>query len=513
MESDSVDKNQECKSRTETGQSSENPGQKPDSDRLKDIHGDSGAIGGATVIRHLTKAGQRTGQSRARLSKDHQDYWVAKLRKRTYRTADGRLMEIPEWQVRITYKGREAWFHTHSAHRIEAAIRAREIYRTLVSPTGGWEAALKMFKPEMAQKKADPTVGEFLAEIEKRSGLKPMTFGIYARKFRSLVAYLTKIPGDGKHDHIKGKYKDWLAKVHAVKLSRLTPERIQAWKVAYVKRPDPLQVKRAKVSANSILRNSKALFSPKVLRFVQVEMPEKLPFDGVEFEKVGKSRYKSEINPELLSVAAHNELKTQHPEEFKIFLLALGAGLRRDEIDTLTWEQLNPQRGTIRVETNCYTEAKSSDSEAEVHVDSDLMAQLLAFKAGSDSPFVINSEIEPRPAATYHHYRCQRYFDNLIIWLRKKGITTRNAIHSLRKEFGSLICAQGGIYQASEQLRHSDIRITRDSYLDRKNLVVVKLAMPTEPQVLPSEAAPEGSGAPRCARKNEERQGTSATVA
>jgi len=54
-------------------------------------------------------------------------------------------------------------------------------------------------------------------------------------------------------------------------------------------------------------------------------------------------------------------------------------------------------------------------------------------------------------------------------------IHLRNPMHSLRKEYGSLICEQAGIYAASMALGHSDIRITQASYLDSKKKVVVDI--------------------------------------
>jgi len=84
--------------------------------------------------------------------------------------------------------------------------------------------------------------------------------------------------------------------------------------------------------------------------------------------------------------------------------------------------------------------------------------------------------VKPRPQSVKnHHYRCNRLFLNLVHWLRGKGITARNALHSLRKEFGSQICAQAGIYAASLALRHSTITITRDYYLDKKQTVVLQI--------------------------------------
>jgi hypothetical protein len=54
---------------------------------------------------------------------------------------------------------------------------------------------------------------------------------------------------------------------------------------------------------------------------------------------------------------------------FKAFCLALFAGLRRDEIDTLTWKQIDFANHTIRIETNEFTRAKSERSKAAVDID------------------------------------------------------------------------------------------------------------------------------------------------
>jgi integrase len=176
------------------------------------------------------------------------------------------------------------------------------------------------------------------------------------------------------------------------------------------------------------------------------------------------------LKPELLLRAAENELSKEQPESYLIFLLAIGAGLRRDEIDTLTWDQVIDERLTIRVETNAYTEAKSPESEEEVDVDPKIMEALRSYKIEhSKSVFVLNSRVQPKPSvSSYHHYRCTRHFNNLIKWLREKGIKNRHPIHAMRKEFGSHIAKEKGIYAASVQLRHANIGITRDHYLDKK---------------------------------------------
>jgi integrase len=440
-----------------------------------------------------------TGQSvalppskkRAKLSRTHQDFWVPRLKKRDYTDRKGKTVQIPDWQVRLFHAGREGWFNLGTPNQAAAAAKARDIFVFLKA--NGWEAALAKFKPTAEFPAVTScTVGEFIDEVKAVSGLKPGTYEIYARKFRSLVAGVFNLHGDAsKHDYVTGGHQKWLNRVHAVRLNKLTSERVNKWKVRELRNASssPLELKHANVTLRSILLSSKALFSPKVRRHLTVRVPAILPFDGVALPEVGKSRYKSEINPALLLQQAQRELAEgwqgekdppkPRPELFKIVLLALGAGLRRDEIDTLQWKQIQWHRNAIVIETTEHTGTKSADSEADVDVDPGLLEILKSYmpKPGQGSPFVIESPIQPRPNATsYHHYRCSRLFRELVAWLRSKGINARNALHSLRKEFGSQICAQAGIYAASTALRHSSITLTRDYYVDKKQPVVFQVS-------------------------------------
>ena len=442
--------------------------------------------------------------------KTDQRYWQPRLARRDYRDRDGKLVEVPGWYVRVKHLGRREWFNLGTPNRAAAAVKARDIYLWLVS--AGWQPTLERFKPDMVVAADGCTVGEFLDQVKAVSGLKPVTFEIYARKFRSLVAGAFKIAGGpAKHDYVNGGHKAWLEKVRAVRLDKLTPDKVNEWKVRELKAAssNPLRLKRAQVTVRSILLSSKALFTPGIRRHLTLRLPSPLPFEGVALPELGKSRYKSEINPALLLQQARRELAEgwqgegqplqPRPELFKVILLALGAGLRRDEMDTLQWKQIQWHRNAITIETTEHSSTKSADSEADVDVDPGLLDILKGYlpKPGQGTPFVIASPIQPRPDATsYHHYRCDRLFKELIAWLRGKGVSARNALHSLRKEFGSQICAQAGIYAASVALRHSSINLTREHYVDKKQPAVFAVSKLLEPEAA---AAPTAACNPICA--------------
>jgi hypothetical protein len=106
-------------------------------------------------------------------------------------------------------------------------------------------------------------------------------------------------------------------------------------------------------------------------------------------------------------------------------------------------------------------------------VDPELLEKFRVIQKAATGNFVIESSIAPRPEAAYTHYRCTKDFTLLMGWLRSKGVTGNNPLHTLRKEFGSQICAKHGIYAASHALRHGDIAITSQHYLDQKRPVTV----------------------------------------
>jgi integrase len=80
--------------------------------------------------------------------------------------------------------------------------------------------------------------------------------------------------------------------------------------------------------------------------------------------------------------------------------------------------------------------------------------------------FVIKSRRAPVPAKPRQYYRCNAVFDRLMEWLRKQGVNGPKPLHTLRKEYGSLLTRSYGIHAASRALRHADLRTTSEHYSD-----------------------------------------------
>jgi integrase len=411
------------------------------------------------------------------VSKTHQDYWTKRIRKRSYRLSDGERQVVEEWQVYIQHMGRREWFALGSNNKIVASKRAAEIYQSL--RLNGWENTITKYKGEMQSRKQDCTVGEFLRAVQEVSHASPRSLANYSRWLRAIIAHLKGfLDSKSKFDYRKGGIEEWRRKVDETPLSYLTPDRVRKWQKQFLARAgdDPLKLRKAEHSVNSAIRNARALFTDKVLSSLNgIEVPFPRPFDGVSLVKSGNMRYRSEVDIPTLVKAGEDQLSKQRPEEFKIFLLSLFAGLRRNEIDKLLWTSVDWKKGCIRVEPTSYFSPKTETSIGSVPVDEKVLAILKEYHENAKGEFVIESPIQPIMNARYAHYRAAKHFNRLNQWLRQHGVDTSAPTHTLRKEYGRLVTEQYGIFAASKALRHAGIQITAAHYADDKRRILVRM--------------------------------------
>jgi integrase len=419
-------------------------------------------------------------------------YWQSKLFKPWY-TRDGEKRELDNYAVKIQHRGLRDTFNLGTPNKAAAAAEAKKIYVHLVA--NGWDATLEKFKPKsQVVKKTHATVGDFLDELKAKADLSPKTFVSYAVAFRKILSDAFEIDGgNARFDSQKGGRDSWIEKIHAIRLSDVTPGRIQEWKRAFLAKAgsDKTKKRSASVSVNSFLCRAKCLFSPDTIKHLEsVKLPNPLPFDGIDFEPRQSMKYRSNFDVVKLIEKARAELSTEEPEQFKIFLLAVMAGLRRNEIDKLEWSAFLWKEGLIRIEATRWFHPKSEESIGDVEVDPELIELFRGYRAKATGSFVVESRNEPRPDVTYEHYRCQYLFEKLSEWLRKNKVNAKNPVHTLRKEFGSQICSREGIYAASGALRHADIAITTKHYVDKKKSVVSGLGhLLKDSNVTPFDAA------------------------
>jgi integrase len=428
-----------------------------------------------------TERGQTNSPARAvvrRLPKTHQDYWFSRLRKRGYKDRAGRSVEVPEWQVRLKQDGREAWFNLGTANQAAAAVKARDIYIFVLA--NGWDAALAKFKPESdTAPRLNLTVGGFLDAVKATGYLRLRTFLNYQNCLRTIVSEMFGVRGDeSKFDYRQGGNQKWVERIDGTRLERVTPAHVTEWQQRRVKKAgnSPAAIASAKRTANSYVRCARSLFGKDILKRVRgVQLPPKLPFDGVELFESGNMKYVSKIDVHALIAAARNELKPKEPEIYKVFLLGLFAGMRRGEIDLAEWRMVDWQHGVLKLEETDWLHLKTHDSAGEITIDAEVIAELRQLMPASKSPFIITSDRPPRNDSARAYYRCEPIFDRLNEWLRSKGVKAHKPLHEMRKEIGALIATEHGIYAASRFLRHSDITTTARHYAEHKSRISVGL--------------------------------------
>ncbi len=422
------------------------------------------------------KSGGEVAEQKGRFGKSDSRYWHDRVEPLAY-TRDGERVKTAILSVRLMHQGRREYFSLDTANKASAARKAVEIWMFLRA--NGWEQTLAKFKPEPEKPNRVATVGEFLAAVEMNGKLKPKTFADYARALRLIAGTIAEIPNERGRFGAKGEARlRWLKAVNDVSLSELSPEAVHRWKLGFlaVAGSNPAKQQTRKRSANSLVLQAKSLFAPRQLKFLNLILPNPLPFTGYEREKEGSYRYVSRFNVKDVLAAAQKELAQTHPEEFKILLLAVGIGLRRKEIDNLEWSAFDFATNTLHVELTEFLSTKSADSVGEVSFDSSFAAIFRSYYKRAKGQFVVNSNQPARPDVAYSYYRCNSHFASLLAWLRMKGVSDRKPLHALRKEFGSLINEQYDIHAASRALRHADIAITARHYLDLRKRVTLKFS-------------------------------------
>ncbi len=444
----------------------------------------------------IQKSGQEVAKQKKAFAKTDIRYWEGAVFKPWF-TKGGEKFETKQFSVRINHQGKRQAIPLGLANKTGAARRAREVYLTLI--TSGWQVTLEKFHPGYTQpfvpeNEAQPTVtvGEYIELASKIAGVAPRTIAGYATSLRMIAAAIAKVSsGPSKFDYKKGGHDAWMSKVNAVSLDVLTPSAIEGWKHRFLKgrKGNPVEERKGKNSVNSFIRQARSLFSPKIVKLVGEKciLPDLLPFQEVSLFPRSSMRYVSRIDIRKIVAAAYHELgaprgdeeKTDayesRIEQLKIFLLAAFAGLRRNEIDKLLWNQIDLEKGTIEIRETPHFKPKSEESNGQVEIEFEVAALLSEFRKSDRGQFVIRATGGKSKSKAVQWYRAEKHFDGLLAWLKKHGVDDLKPLHVLRKEAGSLINLTMGLYAASRFLRHGDVRVTAEHYLDKKSAATVGL--------------------------------------
>lgn len=436
------------------------------------------------------RSDRRNAQKTHSYAKGDFRHWQKRVRK----------LDSPFYSVQIAYKTKRHRFPLETSNKDIAAKKALDIYQMLRS--SGWEATLTKFKPKTVPTTKGSTVGDLLTAATELANIRPTTLRSNVATFRRIVAEVEGINLEkGRFARTGEGREKWLKAVDAVALSKLTPDRIEAWKLAYIRKAgnDQLKERAAKNSVNTLIRMGKSLFAKRLMRLLsnRLTLPSPLPFDGVDQFPRQSMRYTSNIVLPALIQLVFNDLALNDPEAFKAFVLSLFGGLRRNEVDKLRWSSVDYTKGVIKVERRPDFAPKAETSLGDVSMDTEAMTILKELHSkDQNAEYVLASDSpkrkfrQPRLASqesagklNYAKYRANDTFNRLTEWLRNHGVNTRTPIHTLRKEAGSRVAADHGLFEASRFLRHADVAITAQHYVSTKNRVTSGIGSLLQPDL------------------------------
>lgn len=429
------------------------------------------------------------------LSKTDSRYWMQPKKLRKWERS-------ANFSACVQIHGKRHSFGLGTSNKEVAAKKAAVICTDIANL--GMEAALAKHKPLSSKSDQVSTIGEWIEAVQRVTTAKVFTFDEYTRCLRVIASEIRgmKKTNDRFNPHKNGGHAKYRATIDSDSLSILSPASIQKWRLSYVARgKNPAERLSRQTSCNTTIRQARSLFSEKVIKFIpHLRLPDPIPFAGVEFFPRQNTRYHSQIDPVKIARSAQDELSAKQPSAFIAFLLALGAGLRRSEIDTLCWHQIDFQKSLIRVETTDVASLKSADSRGEVGLDPKITELLQGYRARAKGKYVIEGEVEKVTPTKRRSYRANKTFDSLTAWLREQGIEAQKPLHELRKELGSLITQVHGIYAASRVMRHSSPETTARHYSDIKTLPIVEIGVWETPENLiemPAATQPKATTAKR----------------
>ncbi|MEI7733118.1 MAG: tyrosine-type recombinase/integrase [Verrucomicrobiota bacterium] len=382
-----------------------------------------------------------------RASKLTAEYWRERVFKR--KGADGRL--AVNFCVALQHGGTRKFVYLPTGDKIKAAGMAAGIYSAIRSK--GWDAALAEFDPERAKVHCVHTVGDVCASI-MAAGLRTRTAANYCHGLRWWAARALDMKAR-RADFGPTGSRAYRAKAEALHLDDLRPEHLRGVIARVIAEAggDAIKERSAKISVSSFLRNAKA--GLKAAEKLGMKLPTPRPFEGVQAPTGAKAPvYRSNIDAAELLGKARLDLRETNHAAYLAILLALGAGLRRGEIGNLTWQHVNARTSKIDVSAGGSWTPKTLESEAAVYVDPSMIAELEHFRAGHDD-----------------HVTTPAGLEAAIFWLRGQGIRDDKPLHTLRKEFGSIVAQSADLFTASKQLRHSSLAVTAAYYVENRKQV------------------------------------------
>lgn len=413
------------------------------------------------------------GRIRARSGMATVAYWRSRLYRNTYTDRSGNKVEIPEFYVRMRHDGVTRQVRLDFSDRESAATQALERYLRL--ETEGWAAIDR----RMARSPSTPTIDEFCTLYERATASM-----LKAPRRISIKTYCRSLKQ--------------LARLAGIKQIReLNDAAISKARDAYraKARKDGRDGQGAENTMAKILRNAAACFSVEARAVMKrqgfavespltgVRRPQKL-HPVVALPPDTLSRIYSEAvllrngEPDAAPITSGQRKKNKrivdwrspHPEAYASVLLAIGAGLRANEIDKARWTWLRKDGAG-----GCYVDIgeeldfiPKGGTARTVRIQPELYDAITATRVDVSSPYVTGGAAKMKDGKIVDGYRRIKVLRAANLWLRIRGVEKErsggNPLHRLRKQFGSEMATQFGLFPAMRALGHGSHKVTSDYY-------------------------------------------------
>lgn len=385
----------------------------------------------------------------------------------------GTVVHAENYTYRVKRDGRPYYFNVGRDQK-QARTTADEIAAFLAVKSNTIEAAIARFSPDKIDRPEAttakvPSIGEFIARYkEVTAHLRPMTVRDNCYALRRVAAHIKGLPVNHKTLK-KDALASWKKSVDGLPLNQVTSHRIEQFRSFMLESAngDPLRRAKAITTTNFYIRAGGSMFSKKVQKhYADFVVPESNPFNEAGQLPEPSHRYVSKIDIGLLLSKAETDLREDYPASYIAFLLSLYCGMRRGEIDRLTWDQIDLNERFIWIRTTEYFTPKAKNSEDRIDMPILVTTALKEYRETNNwGVFVLPG---PVPVAETV-LRSKNSFRLLLTWLRLNGVDHIQALHTLRKEAGSLMFAQtGSIDQAASFLRNHP-SVARAHYIGRKS--------------------------------------------
>ena len=411
------------------------------------------------------------GRMAKSFSKRDSRYWYGRIFQQVQ--ANGQVDAC--WSMRLAIGGKRRQLSLDSGNKQTAAERAAAIYAS--AKDQGWDAAVSAFgtrRKPTPPPPASATVGDVIRVIEERgTHLRQST---KLRIYSALRVVVASAAGIEEYD-LKASNAAKSARrdaIDRIDLATVTPDLIRRWQREFISgTDDDLQLVCKKRSADgTIAAFSRAWTAALAPHYADagLTMPPN-PAKSVRLFRLKTPRYRSDVDAGALVRDAKDQLSV---DGYRALVLALQFGLRRAEVDRLQWQHIDLLAGQLSVEGTEAGATKTGASARVLDISPGMIDVLAEWKEGAIGDYVV-APLAALRSKRWSSYRADVAFEEVLGWLRGRGWDSAQPLHQLRKEFGSMISMNFGVFEASEALGHSDVRVTAALYVSAKRAIHLEL--------------------------------------